>query len=234
MLFLGIAIFGNVLPFNLISFSEIYVDSVVASTLIGTMPLFTFIISFLLFKKQTFNMLSISGLLIGFFGMIVFIGFSNIFKSSLISNFSFLIIFSACSYGLAANLVKKIVNLSSLEIATFSTLLATFCALPILILDLLTFNNVYYDLISKITLKSFFSATILGVLCTGLAIIIFFHLIKIKNAVFASQSNYLIPCFGTLWAYLFLDENLSKNMVYGLILIVIGGWMVNTSIKEKN
>ena len=38
-LLIGIAVFGNVLPFNLISLSEIYVDSIVASTLIGTMPL---------------------------------------------------------------------------------------------------------------------------------------------------------------------------------------------------
>ena len=37
LLFVAVAIFGNVLPFNLISLSEIHVDSVVAATLIGTM-----------------------------------------------------------------------------------------------------------------------------------------------------------------------------------------------------
>ena len=233
ILFFGIAIFGNVLPFNLISFSEIYVDSVVASTLIGTMPLFTFIISFFLFKKQIFNLLSVSGLLIGFIGMIIFIGLSNIFKPSLSSHFSLLIIISALSYGFAANLVKKVKDLSSLEIASFSTFLATLFALPILFLDLRSFDSIYYDVIIKISFKSWFAATILGLFCTGLAILIFFHLIKIRNAVFASQSNYLIPCFGTLWAYLFLDENLSENMFFGFFLIVVGGWMVNTALKKK-
>ena len=45
-LLFGVAIFGNVLPFNLISLSEIYVESIVAASLIGTMPLFTYIIAY--------------------------------------------------------------------------------------------------------------------------------------------------------------------------------------------
>ena len=42
---LFIALIGNVIPFNLISYSEIFVDSIIASTLIGTMPIFTFFFS---------------------------------------------------------------------------------------------------------------------------------------------------------------------------------------------
>ena len=60
----------------------------------------------------------------------------------------------------------------------------------------------------KLTFKSIISATILGVLCTGLAIWVFFKLIEKENAVFASQSNYLIPCFGFLWSFLFLMKDL--------------------------
>ena len=60
----------------------------------------------------------------------------------------------------------------------------------------------------------------------------FFNLIKIKDAIFASQSNFLIPCFGTLWSFIFLDEILSHHMIYGLLLIVIGGWLVNSSARQ--
>ena len=74
----------------------------------------------------------------------------------------------------------------------------------------------------------------MGIVCTGFAILIFFNLIKIKSAVFASQSNFLIPCFGSLWGYIFLDENLTENMIYGLLLIVIGGWVTNRSMFVKS
>ena len=61
-----IALFGNVIPFNLISWSELYVDSLVASTLIGTMPLFTFLISLFFFKESFKKIKILLGLLIGF------------------------------------------------------------------------------------------------------------------------------------------------------------------------
>ena len=67
-----IALFGNVLPFNLISWSQLYVDSLIASTLIGTMPLFTLLIS-LHFFKQKFKIQTINGLVVGFIGMIIFL-----------------------------------------------------------------------------------------------------------------------------------------------------------------
>ena len=52
-------------------------------------------------------------------------------------------------------------------------------------------------------------------------------LIEKENAVFASQSNYLIPCFGFLWSFIFLDERLTLNLFMGLILIVLGAYLVN-------
>ena len=85
----------------------------------------------------------------------------------------------------------------------------------------------YSLLVSNITLKSFISAILLAILCTGLAIAIFFKLIETRTAVFASQSNYLIPCFGFLWSYLFLEEAFTINLIVGFLLIVSGGFLVN-------
>ncbi len=232
-LLLGIAVFGNVLPFNLISFSEIYIDSIIAATLIGTMPLFTFLISYFYFKNHKLKFLSFIGLLLGFFGMVVFINPSTLSIKSNTVNFSLLIILASFFYGMSANLVKKINNHSPFEIATFSTILATIISFPIFVIDLYTSASIKNFSFVNITMISFLSATVLGVVCTGLAILIFFNLIKIKSAIFASQSNYLIPCFGSLWGFLFLDESLSKNMLYGLLLIVIGGWMVNRSMISR-
>jgi len=231
LLIFGIAIFGNVIPFNLISMSEVYVDSVVASTLIGTMPFFTFLLSYILFKNQRSYFFSFLGIVIGFLGMIVFINPSEVSSANTSFIFSSLIVLSAFFYAFSANLVKKIKNYSSLEIATLTTILATILSFPFLLLNLFVSGYMLKDVIVNITYQDFISATILGVVCTGLAAVVFFYIIKIRTAVFASQSNYLIPCFGSVWSYFFLQENLSQNMLYGLILIVIGGWIVNKSLK---
>ena len=229
-LFFCIAIFGNVIPFNLISYSEIFVDSIVASTLIGTMPMFTFLISFFLTKNKGLNTLSLLGIIFGFLGMIVFIDSPNPFNQALEIKFHALIVLSSIFYALSANLVKKVKNYSPLSVATFSSILATILSLPILFYNLINSENYLSNILENLTYKSLISATILGILCTGLAILVFFHLIRTRTAVFASQSNYLIPCFGSLWAFLFLNEGLTLSMMYGLILIVVGGWLVNRSM----
>ena len=173
------------------------------------------------------------GVLVGFIGMLIFI---NPFELNAISsslNASMLIVLSAFFYGLSANFVKKIFGFSALEIATYSTTLATIISMPFLIFNFFYYDYSIVETLKGIKLSSFFSATILGVLCTGIAILVFFNLIKIKTAVFASQSNFLIPCFGSLWSFIFLSERLSVFMFYGLTLIVLGGWLVNRSLKNR-
>ena len=233
-LLFGVAIFGNVLPFNLISLSEIYVESIVAASLIGTMPLFTYIIAYFISKNKSLDFISIIGLLFGFIGMLIFINPFGISLESVAFSFSLLIILSAFFYGLSANFVKEIQDNSPIEIAAFTTILAMLLAFPIFILNFISLNNFEKQLLFNISFESFLSATVLGIVCTGFAILIFFNLIKIKSAVFASQSNFLIPCFGSLWGYIFLDENLTENMIYGLLLIVIGGWVTNRSMFVKS
>ena len=225
-----IALFGNVLPFNLISWSQLYVDSLIASTLIGTMPLFTLLISFNFFKEK-FKIQTINGLVLGFLGMIIFLkpNHESIPDSNLF--YPLLIIFSSIFYAFSANWVKTVKENASFELACSSIGVAAFFSIPLSIFLFFMGDNQVSILFSNITFKSFISASFLGVLCTGLAISIFFKLIESKSAVFASQSNYLIPCFGFLWSYIFLEEIFTLNLIAGFLLIVIGGFLVNRQLK---
>lgn len=222
-----IALFGNVIPFNLISWSELYVDSLVASTLIGTMPLFTFLISLFFFKESFKKIKILLGLLIGFLGMYIFIDPQESIYTDLNLYFSLLIILSSIMYAFSATWVKTLKNKSSLELAFSSIAVASFISFLLIIVSIMIQNDFTNLSINEVKLGSIISATILGVLCTGLAIWVFFKLIEKENAVFASQSNYLIPCFGFLWSFLFLDERLSFNLFIGLVLIVLGAFIVN-------
>ena len=141
--------------------------------------------------------------------------------------FSLLIILSSIFYAFSANWVKTLKNKSSLELAFSSIAVATIiCFLMILVSFSIQSDSVNLS-ITKLTFSSIVSATILGVLCTGLAIWVFFKLIEKESAIFASQSNYLIPCFGFLWSFIFLDERLTLNLFIGLIFIVLGAFLVN-------
>lgn len=232
---LFIAVMGNVLPFNLIAWSETVVDSIIAAILIGTMPLFTFLISHFMKNGEKLNFKIFSGLLIGFLGMVlVLIQNSNI-KSTNFDNFneSVLIIVASICYACSANCVKSIPLSSSIQIAASSTIVATLFSFIIYII-LLNFSfseKIYF--ISDINLKSLLSCIFLGVFCTGLASVIFFKLIKNESPGFASQSNFFIPIFGLIWSYLFLNELINIYIFFGLLLITLSLILVHLGRKKK-
>ena len=227
-----IAILGNVIPFNLIAWSELYVDSVIASSLIGTMPLFTFVISkFFKGAQKNLKLNTFFGLIIGFIGMIIFVNPTGSFVFNYSAFFSAIIVFSAICYAFSANWVKTLNKHSSLKIASESTIVATIISLPVSFFFQYYSEKDFFENIENVSFKSFLSASILGLICTGFAIIIFFKIIKLQSAVFASQSNYLIPCFGFIWSFIFLNEILDFSLLFGLAFIVIGGFLVNKNIS---
>ena len=230
-----VAVLGNVIPFNLIGWSENHVDSVNAASLIGTMPLFTFLISHFLRYGEKLNLKIILGLFIGFSGMYVLL--QNNFKNTVnfldLSNLSnILIIVAAICYAFSANFIKSIIEISPIQIATTSTILATFISLPIFLLSLKFSIIEINDIIYGITMKSLLSSIFLGFMCNAVAVTIFFKLIQKQSAGFASQSNFFIPCFGLFWSFIFLNESLNNIFLFGTGLIVLGVIFVHKG-REK-
>ncbi|HJY40631.1 MAG TPA: DMT family transporter, partial [Steroidobacteraceae bacterium] len=75
---------------------------------------------------------------------------------------------------------------------------------------------------TAIPLHSWASAILLGVLCTGIAYLIYFRLIYRVGATRASTVTYLIPLFGVIWAWIVLGEPLTLTMAIAGALILGG------------
>ena len=69
-------------------------------------------------------------------------------------------------------------------------------------------------------------AVVLGVLCTGLAYVLYFRLLAAVGAARSMTVTYLIPLFGLLWGALFLSEPLRPSMLVGGVVILIGVTLV--------
>ncbi|HZM36146.1 MAG TPA: DMT family transporter [Burkholderiales bacterium] len=66
----------------------------------------------------------------------------------------------------------------------------------------------------------------LALLASGVAFVLYFRLIADVGATRALTVTYLIPAFGVLWGWLFLDETISAAMLGGGALIVLGTVLV--------
>jgi len=82
-------------------------------------------------------------------------------------------------------------------------------------------------------MKSVISITYLGIIATGLAWVLRFKVLKDNGLVFQSQVAYLIPIFGVVLGYIFLDELITFKVLVALIAIVVGIYFVKKSTSPK-
>jgi drug/metabolite transporter (DMT)-like permease len=73
-----------------------------------------------------------------------------------------------------------------------------------------------------IAAASWVSALLLGVLCTGIAFVLYYRLVALIGAPRTSTVTYLIPLFGVIWAWLLLGEPLTLTMAVAGALILAG------------
>jgi drug/metabolite transporter (DMT)-like permease len=73
----------------------------------------------------------------------------------------------------------------------------------------------------------------LGILCTGIAYLLYFRLVADLDAASALTVTFLIPVFGVLWGFMFLGEVVGWYTVAGSVTVIIGTALV-TGFSPRN
>ena len=132
-----IGLIGNFIPFALISWSEIYIQSNTAGLLLSVAPIFALILSHFLTKDDKFSFLKLISILIGLFGVLLIIGFdplTNFYSNSsknLIPKIA--IIISALGYVVSSILAYNLKNIDFVTLTTSVTISAAIISIPFLI-----------------------------------------------------------------------------------------------------
>lgn len=222
---MGLVIFsgilGNFIPAYLFCIAETQIDSSLAGILNSLTPIFTILVGVLFFKVQT-NFVKILGLLIGFIGLSFLLAAG---RDVSLHNLSFagLVLLATLFYGINVNLVGRYMqNLGSLNIASIAF---AFLILPSLCVLFFTgyFNN---DFSNPLVLQAVLASSILGIVGTSIATILFYFLVKRAGIVFGSLVTYGIPVIAVAWGIVD-GESLSFMQVICLAVILLGVYIVN-------
>jgi len=73
----------------------------------------------------------------------------------------------------------------------------------------------------------------LGIFSTGIAWLLRFYILKHNGLVFQAQVAYLIPIFGVILGFLFLNEAITSKVIISLIAVIIGIYIVKKGNKIK-
>lgn len=215
--FAVIAVTGNILPFALITWGEVIIDSGLAAVLMAIMPLSTLALAHVFTRDDRLSPVKLAGMLVGLGGVLVLVGPDALagFGREVLAQIA--VAGAAVSYAVANvyTRVRRVVELPAAVTSAGVLLSAAILAVPLsLIVDR------PWDLAP--TSESLVALLILALVCTSLAYLILFHLISTTSATFVAFINYLVPVFGVAWGALILGETLRAETLAGLLLILAG------------
>ncbi|SDJ52835.1 Permease of the drug/metabolite transporter (DMT) superfamily [Lentzea albidocapillata subsp. violacea] len=208
-------LFGNVIPFLLLSYGEKTTGAGIAGVLIGATPLLTLALATAALPTERATSRKAVGLALGFVGVVLLIG---PWHESLGSLSGRLACFGAAvSYAIGFVYVRK--YLSPLGLAPLSlaaSQLVSAAVLQAVVTPFLAWRTP--DFTGPVTL----SIVLLGLFSTGLAYVLYFRLIGDVGATTASAVNYVVPVFAVLVSVVFLGEHVTWNLLAGGLVVLVG------------
>ena len=218
-----VGILNTAIPFVLFGYATLTLSGGLTSVLNATTPMFGAIVAYLWFRDKMSVSASL-GLVIGFVGVyLLMLDRITINQQSILLP-TFAALSASLCYGISANYTKKyLTGLSSIILASGSQVAATLVLLPI---------SLFFIPSQMPSNSAIISVLLLGVLCTGVAYIIFFHLIANLGPSKAISVTYLIPAFGLFWGSVFLNEVFTSSMAIGCAFILTGVALATGVLKR--
>ena len=217
--------FAHAVPFVLINWGEMHIDSGLASILNGLTPLSTIVMAHFMVTDDKMDVRKVVGAGLGLVGLFVLIlpSISSEIKATTMGILA--VSLGAVSYGIA--IVYSRIHLTKIPPvhAPASQLLATaiyLVPLSILIEGPTDYLNVSWQAMGSVFILAFFG--------TAVAFVVYYSILERAGASYLSLVTYLMPVYGVLLGVIFLNETLSVYTIVGAVLIVLGIMIVNRTI----
>lgn len=221
-----IGLLGSFIPAFLFPTAQTRLSSSLTGVLNALTPLFVVIIGALFFQSKITRRNAL-GLVIAFIGVLILITLkegSGLDSFTGINGYAFFVILACICYGFNLHLIKsRFVSLKSIEITAISLLMV----LPLALIYLMAGTEFSYKLVTHDgALRALGFVTLLGVMGTAIALILFNIMVKTASPIFASSVTYLIPVVAIFWGVLDGEVLLFGHYI-GIAAVILGVWVGN-------
>ena len=216
--FLLMGLFNGAVPYTLITWAEIHIDSGLAAIVNALMPLFTVLLAHLFTGDERLSWMKIVGIFLGFLGVVALIGPAALkgLGKDVIAQLA--VMAAAWCYAIAIIYGRRLKGITPLVSATGQLFCAAFLTLPMV----LVFDAPWALSPSFISVAALTCLSLLG---TALAYLLYYYLLQRIGSTNLSLVTYLLPITGVFWGALLLGERLhwSAFLALGMILAGIAG-----------
>ncbi len=204
-------------PWWLITESEKHLPSGLVGLLIATVPFFALaIVAFVLKDRSSLKPVPIIGMVIGFVGVVTLVGVDSLLGHTSPAWVA-AVVLAAIGYAIAPIMAtRKIPDVSTSAVIGLSmALVAVIYAVP-------TAFVLPAEIAANPSLEAWLALVVLGVVCSALALVIFFEFLKEIGPVKASAITYVNTAVALSLGILLLGEPVTPGLLIGIPLIATG------------
>lgn len=217
LMFLGMSLLNNVIPFSLIVWGQTEITSSLASILNATAPLFAVVVATLFLKDEQLTRRKLFGVALGFIGVVVTIGPDAILEAGSGTRGQLAVLAAGFSYALAGVFGRRF---HAMGIKPLCSAAGQVTMSSILVVTYLLVTGEAGDVVHMST-TSWLAIGGLSVLSTALAYILYFGLLASAGATNLMLVTFLIPVTAILLGVLFLGERLRPIEIAGMVVIAL-------------
>ncbi len=212
------ALFGTLIPFFLVPWGQLQIDSSLAAILMAVNPLFALTLGHFFSDHESFTLRQLLAMLVGFSGILLVFGENAI--SSINGNIwaQLAVIGAGFCYTISGVIVSRVRGASADSVSA-----SIFICSSVIVFPLWMILEQPWSL--HFETESLLALTYLGLVSTGMAFLMRYYIILRAGAVFLSYVAFIIPMFGILFGILFLGETISVNTMGAVVLILSGVYL---------
>ncbi len=219
--FLLLGAINNVIPFTLIAWSQTRISGSLASIINATTPFFTALIAHFVTRDERLSANKLVGIALGFFGVVIVIGFSVLKTISMTNLGELAAVVAAISYACAGIYGRRFKNMPSVAVANAQLIASALISLP-----LLAFNGGRL-IVADPGWMSILAISVMGILSTGIAYILFFLILSSSGATNVLLVTLLVPVSAIILNTTISGEVLPLRVFAGMAFIAFGLFMIN-------
>lgn len=218
-----LGVLGTAIPMTGIVASLQYLSSGLASMFITINPAITVLLAHFFLADERLTFRKSLGVLLAICGAMMLValgesGLTDVQGSAL----GYLMIFGAMLFGSAMTIYtrKYVKDFNAVDVTGIKMLTAALVVMPLSIIF------VGFDL-SLVDAQGLFALIYAAIIGTFLGMLLSFYNIQRFGATASVMAAYVIPVVAILAGILFLGEQITVGMLGGMVLIMLGVWMIN-------
>lgn len=221
------AVLEMVVPWWLITEAGRNISSGLTALLVATVPIFGVVIASLMGDKSIRHPKTLIGIVIGFTGVLALVGIDSL-QGAVDPIWVGAVILASIGYAIAPAVIShKIGFVPTTGVISLSMVFV------VVVYLVPAMTQLPQEIASVPGLDSWAALLGLGAICSALAFVLFFELIKEIGAARATLIVYINTLVALLLGVLFLGEPITPGLLIGLPLVLLGSWLAGQKYKIK-